>query len=180
MEAVDPGAGKEADEEDREACRDDQQGHLERAGSQHEQRDQRHGRSGHNGAELGHRLAGPQLHEVRVSPQRRRHGFDQARPTPARLGVVFAYRMGVEDRRSRTVATRRPASCRPTWGDWLRRAGAGRVLNLQGPAASVIPLAHPGRSREWLAAALVECARGTKSWYDGRLSSDTARTVALR
>jgi hypothetical protein len=43
--------------------------------------------------------------------------------------------------------------------EWLRRAGAGRVLNPQGTAASDIPLPHPGRSREWLTAALVECAR---------------------
>ncbi len=42
---------------------------------------------------------------------------------------------------------------------WLRRAGAGRVLNPQGTAASEIPLPSPGRSRERLAAALVECAR---------------------
>lgn len=33
---------------------------------------------------------------------------------------------------------------------WLRRAGAGRVLNSVGIAKSAIPLPRPARSREWL------------------------------
>lgn len=42
---------------------------------------------------------------------------------------------------------------------WLRRAGAGRVLNRLGAAGTEILLPHPVRSREWLKVALVECAR---------------------
>jgi len=49
------------------------------------------------------------------------------------------------------------------WSDaaseWLRRAGAGRVLNRLGTATDEIPLPYPVRSREWLRAALVECVR---------------------
>jgi hypothetical protein len=42
---------------------------------------------------------------------------------------------------------------------WLRRAGAGRVLNRLGTANGEIALPHSGRSRELLNVALVECAR---------------------
>lgn len=42
---------------------------------------------------------------------------------------------------------------------WLRRAGAGRVLNCRGTIASEISLPRPTRSREWLKVALVECDR---------------------
>jgi len=42
---------------------------------------------------------------------------------------------------------------------WLRRTGAGWVLNPRGPAATEIQLPYPGGSREWLEAALVECHR---------------------
>ena len=38
------------------------------------------------------------------------------------------------------------------------RAGAGRVLNSLGTAENEISLPRPGRSREWLRVALVECA----------------------
>jgi len=43
--------------------------------------------------------------------------------------------------------------------EWLRRAGAGRVLNRLGTLSHQIALPHPGRSREWLEVSLVECAR---------------------
>jgi hypothetical protein len=42
---------------------------------------------------------------------------------------------------------------------WLRRAGAGRVLNPRRTATSEIVLPHPVRSREWLKLALLECQR---------------------
>jgi len=42
--------------------------------------------------------------------------------------------------------------------EWLRRAGAARVLNRRGTAASEVPLPHPARSRGWLESALLECA----------------------
>jgi hypothetical protein len=42
---------------------------------------------------------------------------------------------------------------------WLRRAGAGRVLNSRGTTESAISIPHPKRSRGWLAAAIVECER---------------------
>ena len=42
-------------------------------GAEHEQRDEGHRRAGHHGAELGHGLAGPELHEVGMSPERRGH-----------------------------------------------------------------------------------------------------------
>ena len=43
--------------------------------------------------------------------------------------------------------------------EWLRRAGAGRVLNSRGTTAQQINLPRPSRSREWFTFALVECAR---------------------
>jgi hypothetical protein len=43
--------------------------------------------------------------------------------------------------------------------EWLRRAGAGRVLNSRGVTASQISLPRPIRSREWLKVALLECER---------------------
>jgi hypothetical protein len=43
--------------------------------------------------------------------------------------------------------------------EWLRRAGAGRVLNRLGATEHTISLRHPKRSREWLAVAIVECER---------------------
>ncbi len=42
---------------------------------------------------------------------------------------------------------------------WLRRAGAGRVLNRLGTVGSDIAVPLPRRSREWLKVALLECAR---------------------
>jgi hypothetical protein len=42
---------------------------------------------------------------------------------------------------------------------WLRRTGAGRVLNRLGTTTHEIALPHPGRSREWLTVALLECSR---------------------
>jgi hypothetical protein len=43
--------------------------------------------------------------------------------------------------------------------EWLRRAGAGRVLNARCAVSAEIPLPRPTRSREWMKVALVECAR---------------------
>ena len=43
--------------------------------------------------------------------------------------------------------------------EWLRRAGAGRVLNSRGTQTSEITLPLPRRSREWLDLALVDCQR---------------------
>jgi hypothetical protein len=39
----------------------------------------------------------------------------------------------------------------------LRQAGADRVLNRTGAAASEIALVHPDRSREWIKVSLLEC-----------------------
>jgi hypothetical protein len=41
---------------------------------------------------------------------------------------------------------------------WLRRAGAGRLLNRLGVAENEIPLPHPEHSRAWLNVAILECA----------------------
>ena len=68
-EPVHPGAGEESDEEDGEALRNDDERHLKGTRPQKEQGDKRHGRAGHDGAELGHRLAGPKLQEIVMSPQ---------------------------------------------------------------------------------------------------------------
>ncbi len=56
---VDPRAGEEPDEQHRQAAGHHDQCHLERPGAEHEQGDERHGRAGHDGAELGDGLAGP-------------------------------------------------------------------------------------------------------------------------
>src|SRR4029453_2738627 len=42
---------------------------------------------------------------------------------------------------------------------WVRRGGAGRVLNGRGKASSDISPPRPERSREWLTVSLVECDR---------------------
>jgi len=43
--------------------------------------------------------------------------------------------------------------------EWLRRAGAGRVLNRLGTPESEIAIPLPRRSCEWLETALIECQR---------------------
>src|SRR6185312_6433397 len=68
-EPIDPGAGEQSDEEHGEALCDDDERHLEGTRPQEQEGDERHGRAGHDGPELGHRLAGPQLQEVVMSPQ---------------------------------------------------------------------------------------------------------------
>jgi len=70
---IDPSAGEEANQKDGQAPRNDDERHFERPGVEDEQRNEGHGRPSHDGSELGHGLAGPQLHEIGVPPQRRRH-----------------------------------------------------------------------------------------------------------
>ena len=55
--------------QDGQARRHDDHRHLEWPGAQDEQRDERHGRARHDGPELRDGLAGPQLHEVGVTPE---------------------------------------------------------------------------------------------------------------
>jgi hypothetical protein len=63
---------------------------------------------------------------------------------------LFA-QIDIDSREGRAVAAWKAVTrsgCQPIgFGKrWLRRAGAGRVLNRRGPAASKIPLLHPRRS----------------------------------
>ena len=136
---VDPCAGDEADEEHPEAGRDDEQRHLERARCEHEQRDERHGGPGHHGAELGHRLAGPELHEVGVSPERRGHHggertgaavavtLDGARQSAGEPGAPARYRRPAAARRWPVDA----AAVRPPFECPRRAAGRPRPVHRQ-------------------------------------------------
>jgi hypothetical protein len=73
-------------------------------------------------------------------------------------------RIDVDSRDEKAVAVWRAAtdegvSRSDSVYEWLRRAGAGRVLNRLGTAESEIAIPLPSRSREWLKVALVECQR---------------------
>jgi hypothetical protein len=57
-----------------------------------------------------------------------------------------------------TIADRNRGSSPRSTG-WLPRAGAGRVLKARGTEAVEITLPRAKRSREWLTAAVLECAR---------------------
>jgi hypothetical protein len=64
----------------------------------------------------------------------------------------------VGDERPTDVISARAQSVQPR-RNWLRRAGAGRVLKTLGDASAQIRLPQPPRSRAWLNVALIECDR---------------------
>jgi hypothetical protein len=66
--------GQREQEKRRKACRTEQS-QLTGIGAEDEDRSKRKGELGDLGAEQGDRLAGPQLQEVAVAPQARRHAL---------------------------------------------------------------------------------------------------------
>ncbi len=72
---VHPGAGGQADEEERGGLRRRQQGHLEGGRVEFEYGDQRQGDKGHLRADLARRRAGQQMPEVPVPKQTARRGL---------------------------------------------------------------------------------------------------------
>jgi hypothetical protein len=107
------------------------------------------------------------------------------------VGDLFE-RIAVDTREERAVAVWRSPSDEGSanrldlGSGWLRRAGAGRVLNPRGAVASDVPLPYPARSRGWLEAALLECARchqvverrspAQRRCVEGRRSLELARS----
>jgi hypothetical protein len=73
-------------------------------------------------------------------------------------------RVDVDSRELKAVAvwnvtTDKGVSRSDAVSEWLRRAGAGRVLNSRGETATEISIPRPARSRKWLKVALLECSR---------------------
>ena len=109
---------------------------------------------------------------LRVTPKVVRQTIDEMTgilehaPLDTRVAWVrdLFERIDVDSRESHAVAvwkavTDEGVNPLDSVSEWLRRAGPARLLNSRGTATSQISLPHPGRSREWLKVALLECAR---------------------
>ena len=105
--------------------------------------------------------AGQQGHHGAIRARHRRSAATGCRYSGACIDRASPVSHAVSHRTTKSGRPEWPRvarSGRSTRGRWLRRAGAARVLNRRGTAASEVPLPHPARSRGWLKSALLECA----------------------